>query len=231
MACRILAFSLRRGPFRVGAALTALVVLAASVVTMPSSPAAAPHFSFTRTDYLISTLGTTPYYGVDSVAVGDFDGKNGPDIAVLSTYGAVGNVSILLNNGDGTFAAPKPFPTCYSPRDLVVGQFNPSTDSHLDVAVTCDESEVIGRMLGDGQGNLGPVQTIGVGYLGAAAGTGAWAAIIGMLRLGAMNGPNGQTLVYQAYIGGIPNYLVTLCFLEVRQLVDSHWSADDDGFC
>jgi hypothetical protein len=60
-------------------------------------------------------------------------------------------------------------------------------------------------MLGDGQGNFGPVQTVGVGYLDGASPV----AIIDLLRLGAMDGP---TLVYRGYLAGLG---ATLCFLRV----------------
>ena len=36
-----------------------------------------------------------------SVAIGDLDGVNGPDLAVANF---ANHVSVLLNNGDGTFA-------------------------------------------------------------------------------------------------------------------------------
>lgn len=41
-----------------------------------------------------------------SVVVEDFDGVDGPDVAVL---GEVGRVSVLLNRGGGTFAPERRF--------------------------------------------------------------------------------------------------------------------------
>ncbi len=38
-----------------------------------------------------------------SVAIGDLDGVNGPDLAVANGFSD--NVSVLLNQGDGTFAS------------------------------------------------------------------------------------------------------------------------------
>ena len=56
---------------------------------------------------------THPLFGVQSypagdgpqfVAIGDLDGVNGPDLALANELS--NNVSVLLNQGDGTFAAP-----------------------------------------------------------------------------------------------------------------------------
>ena len=44
-------------------------------------------------------VGTEPY----SVAVGDLNGDNNPDLAVANN--SDNNVSVLLNNGNGTFVA------------------------------------------------------------------------------------------------------------------------------
>src|SRR5215831_902172 len=157
--------------------------------------------------------------GLDSVAVADLDGKNGPDIVVESqtAEGAPGLVNVLLNNGDGTFAPAQSFDSCAGAGSIVVGQFNPSTDSHLDVAMICGNQQEIGRMLGDGQGSFGPVETFGVGYLTGASP----AASIQFLRLGAMNGP---ALVYGAFLAGIGQF--TLCFLKVA---DFEFDLDGGG--
>ncbi len=186
-------------------ALAAILTVSVAVAMVPEV-AYAGAFAFTRTDHLLESY----LSGLDSVAVADLDGKNGPDIIVesLTAGAAVGTVNVLLNNGDGTFAPARAFDTCVGAGSIVVGQFNPSTDSHLDVAVICG-SEQIGRMLGDGQGNLGAVQTVDVGYLAGASP----AAIVSFLRFGAMDGP---TLVYGGYLAGIGQF--TLCFLRVTDL-------------
>jgi hypothetical protein len=135
-------------------------------------------------------------------------------------------VNVLLNKGDGTFAKAKPFAACDGASAIVVGQFNPTTDSHLDVAMICG-GQRIGRMLGDGQGHLGQVQTLDVSYLAAAAGTGnQFIAIISFLRLGAMD---GSTLVYAGYI---PQHGQTLCFLRVADLeFDLEHSGANGPYC
>lgn len=115
-------------------------------------------------------------------------------------------MNVVLNNGDGTFAPAQAFDTCAGAGSIVVGQFNPSTDAHLDVAMICGNQQEIGRMLGDGQGGFGAVQTVGVGYLAGASP----ASLIAFLRVGSMDGP---TLAYGGYLAGINQF--TLCFLRV----------------
>ena len=191
--------------------LAAIVTVGAAVAMVPAV-ASAGVFSFARTDHLLETY----LVGLDSVAVADLDGKNGPDIIVesLTAGTGLGTVNVLLNNGDGTFAPAQAFDSCDGANSIVVGQFNPETDGHLDVALICGNQQEIGRMLGDGQGNLGPVQTVGVGYLTGAS----LAAVVEYLRLGAMDGP---TLVFGGYLAGLGT---TLCFLRV-----SDFEFDIDG--
>ena len=115
--------------------LAATLMLAAGGAMAPTVSFAGV-FSFTRTDYPLDSY----LNGLDSVAVADLDGQNGPDIIVQSlTVGlAQGTLNVLLNNGDGTFAPALHFETCAGAGSIVVGQFNPSTDSFLDVAMICN---------------------------------------------------------------------------------------------
>ncbi len=202
---------------RAGALVAGVAVLGGSLLSPPLGAAVTP-FAFLRTDYLLASH----LLGLDSGAIGDLDGVHGPDIVVLSytASGAVGDVNVLLNNGNGTFAEPLAFDTCAGAKSIVIGQFNLLTDSYPDVAMMCGGSTLIGRMLGDGAGNFGSVQTVDVGYTGAGAGTGSpYVAIIEMMRSGNMNGP---TLVYAGYMAGIGRF--TLCFFGANQL-----EADLDG--
>jgi hypothetical protein len=87
-------------------------------------------------------------------AVGDFNGDGKLDMAVTNTLS--NTVSVLLNNGDGTFQNPVPYPTQSSPEPIVSADFN--GDGKLDLA--------IGNVFG---GNLG-TGSVGV-MLGNANGT------------------------------------------------------------
>jgi hypothetical protein len=191
--------------WRSAARLVVVVSLGAAAGIVPSASAGV--FAFARTDYLLESF----LPGLDSVAVADLDAKNGPDLIVegLTAGSARGVVNVLLNNGDGTFAPAQAFDSCDGAGSIVVGQFNASTDSYPDVAMICGNQQEIGRMLGDGQGHFGAVETVGVGYLTGASP----AALIQFLRLGAMDGP---TLVFGAYLAGIGQF--TVCFLRVPDL-------------
>lgn len=57
-----------------------------------------------------------------SVAVGDFDGDTDLDLAVANS--GSGDVSILLGNGDGTFAAAVSYGAGSGPLSVAVGDFD-----------------------------------------------------------------------------------------------------------
>ena len=77
-----------------GRALT-LTALASLVLAAPAS--AAPG-SFTTTEVFGG-------FGATAVAIGDFDGENGPDLAIADKN--TGGVSILLNKGDARPSTPR----------------------------------------------------------------------------------------------------------------------------
>lgn len=54
------------------------------------------------------------------MATADFDGQNGPDLAVNFD----GNLSLLLNQGDGTFSAPVPVPVSFSGIFVAAGELD-----------------------------------------------------------------------------------------------------------
>jgi hypothetical protein len=71
-----------------------------------------------------------------SIAIGDLNGDGKPDLAVANQFGAtgnVGNVSVLVNNGDGTFAARRDYDAGANPTAIAIGDLN--GDSRLDLAV------------------------------------------------------------------------------------------------
>jgi hypothetical protein len=92
------------------------------------------------------------------VTTGDFNGDGKPDVAVLSLAG--GTVSILLNNGDGTFASAVDFPAItpqvfigLSFRGIAVGDIN--GDNKLDLIAT-NPGASVNVLLGRGDGTFQP---------------------------------------------------------------------------
>jgi len=72
-------------------------------------------------------VASDPYF----VAIGDFNGDGKPDLVVADyLYDTVG---VLLNTGNGAFAAPVTYAVGQSPWALAVGDFN--GDGHLDLVV------------------------------------------------------------------------------------------------
>jgi hypothetical protein len=117
--------------------------------------------------YLSSNDGTAAV----AVTVADINGDGKPDLVVANSGGNYnnGNVSVLLNNGNGTFQVPQtlvnssPFVHPFDPNSLAVGDVN--GDGKLDILVgTKDLGNYYGPsaaptiLLNDGQGNFTSTQ-------------------------------------------------------------------------
>jgi uncharacterized repeat protein (TIGR01451 family) len=86
----------------------------------------------------------------NAVAVGDFNGDGKPD---LVTANSVANtVSVLLGNGDGTFAAPVNYAVAQQPIAVAVGDFN--NDGKPDLAVVSNYANSVSILLGNGDGTF-----------------------------------------------------------------------------
>jgi hypothetical protein len=125
---------------------------AAAVFALLAVPGAAyGAVSFSKTAYPLPAAGNTSQAHLGAVSMVDLNSDNHPDVVV--SRGGSGLVVVLLNLGDGTFDAAKPYTSCSGSDDggrLVSGQF--SADQFADVIVSCDTGVL--RLLGQGDGTL-----------------------------------------------------------------------------
>jgi hypothetical protein len=100
-------------------------------------------------------LGRSP----TSVAAGDFNGDQLPDLAVV--HGGDDNVSILVNSGGATFLPPVNYDLSDGPAHVAVHDLDGDDDLDLIVAVT--QSDSIELLFNNGDGTFGPVVNYPVG--------------------------------------------------------------------
>ena len=93
---------------------------------------------------------TTPRAGPHPVAAADLNGDGKPDLAVVNVDGDT--VSVLLNNGDGTFAAKVDYPTGAGPESVAAADLN--GDGKPDLAVANDGDDTVSVLLNDGDGTF-----------------------------------------------------------------------------
>lgn len=88
--------------------------------------------------------------GPAAVALGDLNGDGHPDLA--SANYTANTVSVLLNNGDGTFRTRHDYSTAPSPKALVLGDLNGDGKADLVTANLWDDT--ISVLLAKGDGTL-----------------------------------------------------------------------------
>jgi len=99
-----------------------------------------------------------PYVGTDAqyLAAGDFD-EDG-DIDLVTANGSTNDVSVLLNNGNGTYGVSTEYAVGANARSVSVGDFD--EDGNLDLVVSALFSDSMHVLLGDGNGGFGAPSSI-----------------------------------------------------------------------
>lgn len=99
--------------------------------------------------------------GPISVVAQDFNNDGFADIGVA--YGQTGDVTTLLGDGRGHFTAVPSSNSKLAPVAIAAADFN--ADGRMDLAVSRSPNTV-SVLLGNGQGNLTPVSSVGTGGIG-----------------------------------------------------------------
>jgi Bacterial Ig-like domain (group 3)/FG-GAP-like repeat/CARDB/FG-GAP repeat len=100
--------------------------------------------------------------GPRSVVLADVNGDGKPDIIVANSgtnpadtsNTDINTVSVLLNNGNGTFAPKVDYPTGLNPSAVAVGDMN--NDGRPDLIVTSATGNNVEILLNEGNGTFGP---------------------------------------------------------------------------
>jgi subtilisin-like proprotein convertase family protein len=111
-------------------------------------------------------------YELIALLAEDFNGDGRTDLATANstvTYGSF-TVTVLLGNGDGSFAVQDDFPVGAAPLSLLAGDFD--RDGDIDLATANFDSDNVTILLGDGAGNFAT-------QLNLAAGNGPTAMVAG----------------------------------------------------
>lgn len=111
-----------------------------------------------------STQGYSVGAGANQVIVADFNGDHIPDIATVNN--SSNTVSILINNGDGTFRAHTEFATGAGPTGLAAVDLN--KDGKMDLVTsnsTADAAHSVSILLGNGDGTFQPHRDIDGGAI------------------------------------------------------------------
>jgi FG-GAP-like repeat/Bacterial Ig-like domain (group 3) len=151
------------------------------------------------------------------LAIGDFNRDGIQDL--VATNSSLGQVAVLLGNGDGSFNSPLYNAVGSIPWNVVVGDIN--QDGILDLAVSSDGSNAVSVLVGNGDGTFQPVSYVttdgsqagsvalgdfnGDGYPDLATTSGPDNAVYVLLNLGTATPTFGASKKYA--MKGAPYYL------------------------
>ena len=100
-------------------------------------------------------LPINPHYpagdSTSAVAIGDLDGDGVPDLT--TTNGLSDDISVLMGNGDGTFASHVTYAVGDGPQSVAIGDLD--GDGAPDLAVANLWGDTVGVLMGNGDGTFG----------------------------------------------------------------------------
>jgi hypothetical protein len=145
-------------------------------------------------------VGTSPI----PIAVGDFNGDGIQDLAIGNVTSNNSNLTVLLGNGSGGFAAApgSPFAVGPGPRSVAVGDFN--QDGIQDLVTANLTNDTLTVLLGDGSGGFGAPLSIVVGTSPTS------------VAVGDFNGDGIPDLVAANFATGFGNGSLTVLFGDGR---------------
>ena len=94
-----------------------------------------------------------------AIALGDFNGDGRPDIATVGDDSSA-VVSVLLNNGDGTFGAPTPFGVGHATLAAITAF---TAGGHVDLGIVDQTDNRVTVMSGNGSGSFAASGDFGTG--------------------------------------------------------------------
>jgi len=103
-------------------------------------------------------IGTAQPY---SVAIDDLNGDGKPDLAIANVDTSSNNVSVMLMNGDGSFAPANDFSVGLTPRSVVIGDFD--GDRKADIATSNEHNDNVTIRFGNGTGAFPVLKALLVG--------------------------------------------------------------------
>lgn len=113
----------------------------------------------THAEYTAFSSGGGPF----DLVVQDLNGDFRPDIVTGNQQGGSNEISVLLNNGDGSYAAPMQI-SVPNPGEIAIAKIN--SDGIFDLVVGAG-TEGVDVMLGNGDGTFGAITTYAPPWAGA----------------------------------------------------------------
>jgi hypothetical protein len=175
------------------------------IVTVNKSASAAANdrvgvlFQNSNGTFTLARMGGITHTGLAAVAVGNFVDGQQDDIAIVDQTDNL--VTVILGNGNGTFASPVDYATGSGPTSIVASDFD--GDSNLDLVTADSTGQAVSFLKNNGDGTFAaPVDS---GVAGTPAGFGPL-----KVRLTNINGDSKTDLVVLDNGQGAPDATVLL---------------------